>query len=218
LLIVLVTLLGVLRAATVLLHEPLLAYANSYDEVRYTACFDLYPDRPREIPPTDNSPWAPFSAYVFMPTGGQPQMCYWSTELLPQGVVVLGWKISEALGGDTLHSVRALGDLKILLLIALNVAVTAAWWRRGRPVHALANAALMPLVFADPANTLYANTFYGNGPHCSRCTQRLPCCCCSQARPRRAGERSCSRARAWRSARARSSTCSCRWRSPARRC
>jgi len=56
LIIAVITLLGVLRAATVLLHEPLLAYANSYDEVRYTACFDLYPDRPREIPPTDNSP------------------------------------------------------------------------------------------------------------------------------------------------------------------
>ena len=51
-------------------------------------------------------------------------------------------------------------SLKFLLLIALNVAVTVAWWRRGRPVHASANAALMLLVFADPANTLYANTFY----------------------------------------------------------
>jgi len=160
LIIAVITLLGVLRALALLTHEPLLAYANSYDEVRYTACFDLFPDRAREIPPTDNSPWAPFSQYVFMDTHGQPPMCYWSTELLPQAVVVLGWKISEALGGDAGHSVRALGSLKFLLLIALNVAVTVAWWRRGRPVHALANAALMPLVFADPANTLYANTFY----------------------------------------------------------
>jgi hypothetical protein len=120
----------------------------------------LYPDRPREIPPTDNSPWAPFSPYVFMQTGGQPPMCYWSTELLPQGVVVLGWKISEVLGGDTVHSVRALGALKFLLLVTLNVAVTMTWWRRRRPGHALVNAALMPLVFGDPANMLYANTFY----------------------------------------------------------
>lgn len=158
--IFLVTLLGVLRGAALLLHDPLFAYANSYDEVRYTACFDLYPDRPREIPPTDNSPWAPFSQFVFRDMPGQSAMCYWSTELLPQAAVVLGWKISEALGGEQAHSVRALGALKFLLLIVLNVAVTTAWWRRRRPVHALANAALMPIVFCDPANTLYANTFY----------------------------------------------------------
>ncbi len=160
LIIVLVTLLGVLRGAALLLHDPLLAYANSYDEVRYSACFDLYPDRPREIPPTDNSPWAPFSRYVFMPTNDQTPMCYWSTELLPQAVVALTWRISEAFGGSTTHSVRTLGTLKLLILIALNLAVTAAWWRRRRPAHALANAALILLVFCDPANLLYADTFY----------------------------------------------------------
>ena len=158
--VVMTTLLGLLRGAALLLHDPLLAYANSYDEVRYSACFDLYPDRPREIPPTDNSPWAPFAHYAFMPTGQQSPMCYWSTELLPQAVVALGWRISEALGGAATHSVRVLGTLKFLLLAALNMAVTAAWWRRRRPAHALANAMLLPLVFCDPANTLYANTFY----------------------------------------------------------
>lgn len=160
LLIVLITLLGLVRGAGVLGHDPLLAYANSYDEVRYTACFDLYPDRPRSIPPTDNSPWAPFSQYAFIETGGPDSNCYWSSELLPQAVVVIGWKIAEALGGDPGHSVRALGLLKFALLIALNIALTVAWWRRGRSGVALANAALFPLVFADPANTLYANTFY----------------------------------------------------------
>ena len=159
-LIALVTLLGVLRALALLTHEPLLAYANSYDEVRYTACFDLYPDRPREIPPTDNSPWAPYSHYVFLDRSGEAPMCYWSSELVPQALVAGAWRISESLGGDTKHSVRALGYLKLALLLALNLAFTVAWWHRRRPAYALANAALLPLVFADPANTLYANTFY----------------------------------------------------------
>jgi hypothetical protein len=159
-LLVLAVLLGIARGAAVLLHVPLLAYANSYDEVRYTACFDLYPDRAREIPPTENSPWAPFSRYVFIDGGAGEPMCYWSSELLPQAVVVLGWKISEFFGGDTLHSVRAIGLLKFALLVVLNLAFSMAWWRRRLPVFALANALLLPLVFADPANTLYANTFY----------------------------------------------------------
>ena len=136
-------------------HDPLLAYANSYDEVRYTACFDLYPDRPREIPPADNSPWAPFSHYVFIPGGAGEPMCYWSSELLPQAIVVAGWKAAEAFGGGAGHSVYALGMLKYALLFGLNLAFTLAWWRRRRPVCALANAALLPLLFADTANTLY---------------------------------------------------------------
>ncbi len=158
--IVACVLFGVMRAAALLSHDPLLAYANSYDEVRYTACFDLYPDRPREIPPTENSPWAPFSRYVFIPGGAGEPMCYWSSELLPQAIVVAGWEVAEALGGSAEHSVRALGMLKFALLLGLNLAFTVAWWRRRRPVCALANAALLPLLFADPANTLYANTFY----------------------------------------------------------
>ncbi len=159
-LILLCSLLGVLRGGSVLMHDPLLAYANSYDEVRYTACFNLYPDRAREIPPTDNSPWAPFSRYVFIDPVGHAPMCYWSSELVPQAIVVAGWRISEALGGDTVHSVRDVGALKFLLLLALNLGLTAAWWRRGQFAAALGNAALLPLLFCDPANTLYANTFY----------------------------------------------------------
>ena len=53
---------GMLRVLPVLLHDPLIALANSYDEVRYSACFDLYPDRPEEINPTLNSPAAPYAA------------------------------------------------------------------------------------------------------------------------------------------------------------
>src|SRR4051812_46403298 len=56
---------GVLRAWLVLAPDPLIALANSYDEVRYTACFDLYPERPAEIPPTRNSPEAPYEKYHF---------------------------------------------------------------------------------------------------------------------------------------------------------
>jgi hypothetical protein len=159
-LIVACVIVGVLRAGVVLMHEPLLAYANSYDEVRYTACFDLYPERPAVIPPYVNSPEAPFSRYVFIAAGSGTPMCYWSSELVPQSIVVAAWKLSEALGGDKAHSVRALGALKFALLLALSVGLTMAWWRRGLVYRALANAALLPLLFADPGNTLYADTFY----------------------------------------------------------
>lgn len=157
-LIALLFVLGALRALAVLAHDPLLAYANSYDEVRYSACFDLYPDRPREIPPTDNSPWAPFARYVEA-DAGEP-MCYWSTEWLPDAIVAGGHRIATAFGFGAGVDVRWLGAVKLAALLALNLGFTLAWLRRGLPRAALANAALLPLVLADPANALYLSTFY----------------------------------------------------------
>ena len=79
---------GIVRTVLLLAHEPLIALANSYDEVRYTACFDLYPDRPDGIEPTRNSPEAPYAHYRFMPNAAP--LCYWSSDLLFQGAELGG--------------------------------------------------------------------------------------------------------------------------------
>ena len=156
--ILLCALAGILRAGLLLAHSPLLALANSYDEVRYTACFDLYPDRDAAIPPTRNSPEAPFAQYRFM--RNEAPLCYWSSELLLQGVVVALYHAEEKLTGNKAHSVRWLGALKFGVLFGAWLAFTACWLRRGEHAAALANALLLPLLFADPANTVYLNTFY----------------------------------------------------------
>ncbi len=149
---------GLLRVVPLLLHAPLIALANSYDEVRYSACFDLYPQRPDSIPPDRNSPQAPFSHYVFR-TGEQP-ICYWSSELLFQGVGAAVYRAQAALTGQAGFSARWIGLLKFAALLLLWMAFSLAWWRRGEPWPALANGLLLPLLFADPANTIYLNTFY----------------------------------------------------------
>ncbi|MGA8276590.1 MAG: hypothetical protein WB784_00105 [Rhodanobacteraceae bacterium] len=151
-------LLGVLRLAAVWAHNPLIAYANSYDETRYTSCFHLYPDRPAEVPPQQNSPGAPFDHYRFIATNDP--MCYWSSELVFQGATITIYKIGALLGASGAHSVRWIGLLRIAALFWLSVAFSLAWVRRGQTRAAIANAALLPLVFADPGNTLYLNTFY----------------------------------------------------------
>ena len=74
---------GLWRLGALIVHEPLIALANSYDEVRYSACFGLYPDRPESVPPDRNSPAAPYSRYRFV--AAKDPICYWSTELLFQG-------------------------------------------------------------------------------------------------------------------------------------
>lgn len=149
---------GMLRSIPLLLHTPLIALANSYDETRYSACFDLYPDRPADVAPTQNSPQAPFSRYAFL--GNDRPMCYWSSELLFQAPLAAMFRIQAALSGQRSFSVRWIGALKFAVLLLLWAAFSRAWWRRDEPWIALANGLLLPLLFADPANTIYLNTFY----------------------------------------------------------
>jgi len=149
---------GLARALLLLAHDPLVALANSYDEVRYTACFNLYPDRPSDVPPTQNSPEFPYSHYRFVP--GASPICYWSSELLLQGTVAAAFALQESVTGATAHSVRWLGVLKLSLLFFVWLGFCRAFTRQGDHVSALANGLLLPLLFSDPANTIYLSTFY----------------------------------------------------------
>ncbi|MDR3389966.1 MAG: hypothetical protein P4L92_23260 [Rudaea sp.] len=151
-------LVGLLRAILLVAHVPLVALANSYDEVRYTGCFDLYPDRADSVEPTSNSPQAPYAYYRFL-RNDQP-LCYWSSELLFQGAVVAVYRTQQGMSGIERHSVRWIGALKFAALFAVWAAFTLAWLRHGEWGPALANGVLLPILFADPANTIYLNTFY----------------------------------------------------------
>jgi hypothetical protein len=149
---------GTLRAFALWAHDPLYAYANSYDQTRYTGCFHFYPDRPADVPPQQNSPQAPFAKYRFV--AGADPMCYWSSELAFTAATASIWKAGEWLGAGNRHDVRWVGALRWLALLALSIALSRAWLHRGDTPSAIANAALLPLLFADPGNTLYLDTFY----------------------------------------------------------
>lgn len=150
--------LALLRGGLFLAHTPLLALANSFDQARYTGCFDLFPDRPAAIRPDTNSPEAPFRWYAFRQN---PQsLCYGSTELAFQATTVAAYHADAALTGATRFDVRWVGALRLAVLLALAAAFCRAWWRRGLWAGALANALALPLLLLDPANTLYFSTFY----------------------------------------------------------
>lgn len=122
-LILLAFALALLRAVPLLAHTPLLGIANSFDQARYTGCFDLYPDRPAPIRPDENSPNAPFEFYRFQQN--PVPLCYGSSELLQQGVAVGIYTLQQAQGVER-HSVRWLGWLRLLLLSALVAAFCIA--------------------------------------------------------------------------------------------
>lgn len=149
---------GLLRAVLLWSHEPLYAYANSYDQTRYSACFDVYPDRPSQVPPDENSPNAPYEDFRFQ--NARAPMCYWSSELVFGSLSAVVWRMSESVSERRVHSVRLIGAFKLIALLGMSIALSCAWLRRRQITPAIANAMLLPLLFSDPGNTLYLNTFY----------------------------------------------------------
>ncbi|UXI68713.1 hypothetical protein [Tahibacter amnicola] len=150
--------LGFARAVALIGHDPVYAIANSFDQARYTGCFDLFPDRPVPIRPDENSPNAPFEDYRYQ--ANPVKLCYLSTELLPQALANGVYRVEAMATGTRTHSVRWMGTLRLVALTALAGWFCRAWWRRGNRFAASANAALFALVLTDPANTMYFNTFY----------------------------------------------------------
>lgn len=158
LIVVVLTICGLLRAIFLWSHDPLYAYANTYDQVRYSACFNIYPDRPAVIPPDENNPNAPYEDFRF--AEARDPMCYWSSELVFGAITAISWHVAEIAGIQTPHSVRLIGALKLGALLAVSILLSRAWLRRRNHAAAIANAALLALLFSDPGNTLYLNTFY----------------------------------------------------------
>lgn len=140
-----------------LLATPLVALANNYDQVRYTACLDLFAHRPGQAVDAP-SYTAPLQVYAFQPTPGAG--CYLTSDLMFQGGAVALYRASEALGRGPLHSVRTLGALRLAAWLLAGGLLCLAFWREGARLVAVANAAWLALLGLDPLNTLYLNTFY----------------------------------------------------------
>jgi hypothetical protein len=149
--------LAIGRGIALIRHTPLLAFANSYDQVRYTTCLDLAPWRPGVQADRANPP-APLSRFAFQPM--PPKTCTWTSDLLFTAPVALGWRISEQMGGRAIHSVRRLADLRLLVWLVVAFWATRTFLRENRPDIALAHLAWLAVVGMDPANTLYLSTFY----------------------------------------------------------
>ena len=141
-------------------HAPLLALANSYDQARYSGCFDLYPRRRRLPPPTPTAwPEARLRWYAFRP---QPVPLCAVGRLLPQAAVVAAFHADR--GPRRRHAPGRAGW-------GPASGLACSWHcRDGLVLHApggdavnpprTANALALPPVLLDPANTLYLSTFY----------------------------------------------------------
>lgn len=146
------------RGLAMLLSEPLLALANNYDMIRVQACIKAYPVRPQEIPPWAGNADAPIERYRFRHDVAAP--CFQSTEVLFARLARPLFKAESKRSADGSFSIRWLGAVKFTAFFLTLAGFTIAWWRRGQPVAAAANAFIAAAVLTDPAITLYMNGFY----------------------------------------------------------
>jgi hypothetical protein len=149
--------LALARGLIVVQHDPLIALANSYDQIRYTTCIDLAPWRPGVQADRSNPP-APYSRFAFQPL--PKGTCIWTSDLVFTAPTALAWRIAEKLGGRPIHSVRRLADLRFLAWLGVALFATTFFVREQRLDLALAHLAGFALVAMDPANTIYLATFY----------------------------------------------------------
>lgn len=144
---------GMYRMLAIAWHDPVAGYANNYDMVRLQGCFRVWP-ADTSIEPFASTPVAPLSSYRIDRTVKAP--CHYSSELLLLAPAI-GWGLLQP---DRIFSLQVVGLTKAAVagLLAAGLALTLV--ARRNPWAAIAHGLVFALVFADPANSLYLNTFY----------------------------------------------------------
>ncbi len=150
--------LGLLRALMLFVHDPLLAVANNYDMIRVQACIEAYPVREASIAPEANSYEAPISRYRFV--SGVGATCFLTSEAIFAFLSFPAMAMEGAARASQEFSIRWVGLMKLLALVATGLLVSRAFLLADCKRAAVLHAGIFSVVLADPAVTLYLNTFY----------------------------------------------------------
>ena len=149
--------LAAVRVFYVVLHDPMFGYGNQFDMGRTAACLDLWPELPggpREIGYFE----APVEKHRLVKIASQA--CYPGIEAAFDKLVITLDGVRRHFAGEPDRvDMRVIGLFKAMLLFAAAWRVHKAL--RPRPGAALMHAVILLFVIADPLNTLYLNTLYG---------------------------------------------------------
>jgi len=145
--------LGLVRAALLVAHLPVVGYGNQYDMHRTGACLGLFPaiDAPARY---ERSPDAPIATY--RAEAARPDLCYRSTEVAMDEAVVAVAQSANAVGEGIRIRWFGLTKLAILAITALAL----AWSLHRNPDAALLHGIVFAFVICDPVVTLWFNTLY----------------------------------------------------------
>ncbi len=148
---IILILAGLARAGIVVLHEPMLGYANQYDMHRTSACIGLFPAS--EAAALAGTPEAPIPVYKL---GSRTDGCYQSAEVAIAATAVA---IARATGASTERfKLQWVGYVKLALLFGAAFAI--AWLLRDHPGASAIHGLVVLFILADPVVTLWMNTLY----------------------------------------------------------
>lgn len=155
--------MGITRVFGLVLHDPLLGYANNYDMSRIQACHQIWPADPAILPEA-STPEAPLRYYTLdrhgIPGQQSDSPCFASSELLFTWPAIWLADHWNRLVGETRISLQAIGAFKATVLCLTALLASWLFYRWGCYRSLLAHALVFLVVLADPGVTLYLNTFY----------------------------------------------------------
>jgi hypothetical protein len=140
-----------LRLFSLVLHAPVVGYANQYDMARLSACLDFWPAG--TVQPEMATPQAPLRRYSI--SNAPDAACLFRSEALLAGTLV---QVVHRLTGQTQYDVRVIGLSKSIFLAA--AILFFAWRSRRHAWVQLIHAIAVATILSDPFNTLYMNTLY----------------------------------------------------------
>ena len=152
---ILIIAIGIWRAIGLVLHEPLLGYANNTDMVRIQACVQIWPAA-SAIKVGSMTPAAPISDYKLEYHSSQENLCLPSSELV---FIYLGRFLAKLFHLETIP-IRLFGMIQALTFSATALLFGMLLVRQKQVAPALTHAIIWAMILADPINTLYLNTFY----------------------------------------------------------
>lgn len=145
---------GNMRMFSVVTQQPVLGYGNHYDMIRVQSCHQIWPVD-TQVPKGYPTPFAPNNLYTF-DSNSKHHDCFVSTELLFTSTTVA---ILSYLDLDT-FSITAFGITKAIFFMLVGLGFLIWFIVRKKFGSALCHTLIYSLIIADPANTLYLNTFY----------------------------------------------------------
>lgn len=149
--------MGIGRIFNLVLHDPVIAYANSYDMIPLQACHQIWPAVPG-VDIRSGTPAAPLRPYSITQHVDTP--CQPSSELLFTWTAIKLANLKNIVTGSKLVSIKTVGAVKAIFLAATAFLLQVFLYRRRQIGGMCLNALAVLLVLADPGLTLYLSTFY----------------------------------------------------------
>ncbi len=149
--------IGIGRIFSLVMHNPVLGYANNYDMIRLQACHQIWPSD-RIVNITAGTPAAPLRRYTLDKHVDTP--CFPSSELLFTSIGIEAGKLKNLVTGEVLISIKTIGLVRAIFLAMTAMLISLYFYKRQMYAALLANGLIVAVALSDPGITLYFNTFY----------------------------------------------------------